>query len=235
MRTASLLLLMFLLFAFRQSNEAVKQLSLDFTSRILEKGRYMTVSGEVYFRKQDGLLLTRLVKPFETITIVNAEGEMKIYDPKDNTLVQNQSMSNSTETSYFWHFLNGSYNDLGLSRSGYQMSGSKVQGGLLLTTWVPRQGFATPIASIEMVHEKALPIYLAFRNSRWQLLGKIYFSAYNRVGGISLPARITEIDYSGKDSSITNKQYFNAKLNASVNEAFINYKIPGNAKILATH
>src|SRR5690606_8349899 len=95
-------------------DESVKQISLEYNSRILEKGKYITVAGEVYFRKSTGLMTTRLTKPFETVTIVNSQGEVKIHDPVANTLVQNRSAISSSEGSYLWHFLNGSYNDLGL-------------------------------------------------------------------------------------------------------------------------
>jgi len=220
--------------SFRQSSESVKQLSLDFSSRILEKGKYITVSGEVYFRRSDGLLTTHLVKPFENITIVNAAGEMKIYDPGANTLVHNTSALNTTESSYFWHFLNGSYNDLGFSKVGYVISSSKIDNGLLVTNWVPRQGFSSPITNIELVHEKSLPVYVAFRNSRQHLLGKIYFSGYSRVGTLNLPSKITEFSYANKDSTVTTKKYSNPKVNAAVNEKFLDFRIPSNAKVLAT-
>ena len=217
--------------SFRQ-NHGVSQVSMDFTSRILENGKYLSVSGEVYFRKSDGLLTTRLTKPFENITVVNAAGEMRIYDPRANTVVLNRSALNSTESSYFWHFLNGTHNDLGLARNGYAIKSSRIDQGMIVTTWEPSPGYSTPIASVELVHEKSLPVFLAFRNNRRQLLGKIFFSAYRKVGNLQIPGTVTEISYKGKDSSVTSKKYSNFKMNGDVNAAFVNYRIPANAKVV---
>jgi outer membrane lipoprotein-sorting protein len=222
-----------LLLSFQQGSESVKQMSLTFNSRILEKGKYVAVEGEVYFRKKDGLLTTRLKRPFENITIINSVGEMKIYDPADNTIVQNYTSLNSSESSYLWHFLNGSYHDLGYAKAGYVIRSSKIEDGLMITTWVPKAGYSTPISSIELVHEKTLPIFVSFRNNRNKFLGKIFFSAYQKIGDVQFPTRITEIMYKEKaDSVITTKNYMDPRINAKVDLKYLDYKIPANAKII---
>lgn len=216
--------------AFTQQ-EPVKQVSMDFTSRILEKGKYLTVAGEVYFRKNDGLMTTHFTKPFENITIVNASGEMHVYDPKENTVMLNRSALNSTEGSYLWHWLNGSHNDLGVSKTGYVVESSKFDQGMMVTRWVPAPGRSTPVAVIEIAHEKNLPVYAGFMNARGQYLGKLFFSSYQKAAGITFPAKITEISYRGKDSTVTSKLYSNLKINQAVNSLYLDYKIPANAKV----
>ena len=223
-----------LLLSFKQSNDT-RQISLDFSSRILERGKYVSVSGQVFFRKTDGVLTTHLVKPFENVTIVNAAGEMKIYDPIANTIIQNHSALNSSESSYFYHFLNGSYNDLGYGKAGYVISGTRLEKGLMITNWVPRKGFSTPISSIELAQEKSLPIFVSFKDNRNKLLGKIYFSSYQKIGSLQLPLKITEIMYKEKkDSVITVKHYSNPKLNQAADAAWLDFKIPANARVIET-
>ncbi len=207
-------------------------ISLSFTSKILENKKYITVEGEVYFKKLGGILTTHLTKPFENVTIVNANGDMKIYDVLDNTVVQSSSALTSSESSYFWYFLNGYYNDLGFSKTGYVIKDTKVDGGVFITNWVLKQGITSPILKIEMVHEKSLPIYLEFIGPKNKTLGKIFFSSYQKVGSINLPLKITEIAYQDKnDSTVTSKTYFNPKVNAEVNGTYLDFKIPANAKL----
>jgi outer membrane lipoprotein-sorting protein len=209
-------------------------ISLSFTQKILEKKKYITVEGEVYYKKQGGVLTTRLVKPFENVTIINANGEMKNYDVKENTLMLSSSALTSSESSYFWYFLNGSYNDLGLPRLGYVIMGTRTEHGVLVTTWVPKEGFNSGIAKIELVHEKSLPIYMEFTGPKNKRLGKIFFSSYQKVGGLSLPLKITEIAYKEKnDSVVTYKAYSNPKINKEVNLNYLEFKIPANAKLLS--
>lgn len=208
-------------------------ISLSFTQKILEKKKYLTVEGEVYFKKQGGLLTTRLIRPFENVTIVNSDGEMRIYDVKDNTLMQSSSALTSSESSYFWYFLNGSYNDLGLPKLGYVIKSTGTEDGMLVTSWVPKEGFNSGIAQIELVHEKSLPIYIEFTGPKKKKLGKIFFSSYQKVGSLSLPLKITEIAYKEKnDSVVTYKVYSNPKINKEVNLNYLEFKIPANAKLL---
>ncbi len=221
-------------FSFRQSGEVTKQLSLNFTTKILEKKKYVTVEGEVYFKKQGGVLTTHFLKPFENITIVNIDGDMKNYDVLENTLMQSSSALTSSESSYFWYFLNGNYNDLGLPKLGYVISNTKVEDGVIITSWVPKAGLNSAISKIELVHEKSLPIYLEFTGPKNKSLGKIFFSSYQKVGSLSLPAKITEIAYKDKgDSIVTTKSYFNPKINKDVNLTYLDFKIPANAKVVS--
>jgi hypothetical protein len=233
MRSLVIILLCATLLSFRQSSEITRQVSMNFTARILEKGKYLVTEGQVYFRKKDGVLTTRLSKPFVNITIVDKAGDMKIYDPVANTVVYNSSDFNSTESSYLWHFLNGAVNDLGYSKTGYAIKTSKVDKGLMITHWAPKSGYSTPIAGIELVHEKNLPIYVAFTNHRNKKLGKIFFSSYRKIGDMQMPLKVVEIMYKGaRDSVVTTKTYSNPVINEKVDERFIDFKIPSNARVI---
>ncbi|MBA3681289.1 MAG: hypothetical protein H0W73_09020 [Bacteroidetes bacterium] len=209
-------------------------LSLNFISKILEKKKYITVEGEVYFKRQGGVLTTHLTKPFENVTIVNANGDMKNYDVLDNTLLQSSSALTSSESSYFWYFLNGNYNDLGFAKIGYVIKDTKVDDGVFITNWVPKPGLNSPIQKIEMAHEKSLPIYLEFIDAKNKPLGKIFFSSYQKIGNVNIPLKITEIAYKEKnDSTVTIKVYSNPKINNEVNLTYLDFKIPANAKVVS--
>ena len=85
-----------------------------------------------------------------------------------------------------------------------------------------------------MVHEKSLPIYIEFKGAKNRTLGKIFFSAYQKIGTISLPLKITEIAYQDKgDTTVTSKTYYNPKVNKEVNATYLDFKIPVNAKVVS--
>jgi hypothetical protein len=221
------------LLAFNQTSAVVKQLSLSFTSKILENKKYITVQGDVFFKTQGGVLTTHFIKPFENVTVINAEGEMKNYDVLSNTVLQSSSALTSSESSYFWHFLNGNYNDLGLQKLGYVIKDTKQEDGALLTNWVPKAGMSSPILKIELVHEKSLPIYLGFIGAKNKTLGKIFFSSYQKIGNLNIPLKITEIAYKDKkDSTLTYKTYSSPKINKEVDLTYLEFKIPTNAKVV---
>lgn len=214
---------------------ATKQVSLDFTSKILEKGKYITVSGEMYYDIGGKRMTTHLTKPFENVTVVNVNGEMKIYDPLDNTVVYSNSQMNTTESSYFHHFFNFSSSDMGLQKLGYVISSTKVEDGMIITTWVPKEEKTTPIKSIELAHQKSDIMYMGVMSKKKKFLGKVFFSKHQKVGEFSIPMSITEFGYSEKgDSTVTKKVYSNPKVNEQVNSKYINFQVPKNAKVVST-
>jgi hypothetical protein len=220
-------------FLFAQAPFDVSQLSLDFKSRILKKSKYINITGEVYFKKAGSLLTTHLVTPFESVTMIDANGDVTNYDFKENSFSQSSSALSSSESSYFWFFLNGRYNDLGLPKIGYVIKETKTDEGFFVTTWVPKSGLQTPVLKIELVHEKSLPVYLEFIGAKNKKLGKIYFSNYTKIGKLYLPLQINEFAYIEKgDSIITTKTYSNPKSNEDVKSNFSDFKIPKNAKII---
>jgi hypothetical protein len=218
---------------FSQAVSDVSQLSLDFKSRILKKSKYINISGEVYFKKSGSVLTTHLFTPFESVTMIDANGDVTNYDFKENSFSQSSSALSSSESSYFWFFLNGRYNDLGLPKIGYVIKETKTDEGFFVTTWVPKSGLQTPVLRIELVHEKSLPVYLEFIGAKNKKLGKIYFSNYSKIGKLYLPLQINEFAYIEKgDSIITTKTYSNPKTNEDVKSNFVDFKIPKNAKII---
>jgi hypothetical protein len=216
----------------RKQTKKIDQLSLDFVSKILEKGKYMNVSGELYYSFSDKRITTHLVQPFENITIVNPDGEMRNYDPKENTVMISVSEINSSESSYFHHFFNRSSSDMGLEKLGYKIENTKVDEGMLVTTWVPKNA-SSAIRKIELAHLKSNIVFMGFISAKNKYLGKVFFSKYEKIGEYAVPMRITEISYTEKnDSMITRKIYSNPKINEQVNVKYANYQIPMNAKVV---
>lgn len=223
------------LLSFKQSSENVKYVSLEFTSKILEKGKYVSVQGELYYDIPAKKMTTRITKPVENITIVTSTGEVKIYSPKENTILNNSSPANSIETSYFHRFFNNQMSDMGLQKLGYLVQSTKIEDGLLVTTWGSKPGTASPLKHIELAHQKSKLVYMGLVALNNRLVGKIYFSKYFSVGPYSIPGSITEFGYTDKGDSIINKKnYFNPKINGEVNSRFLNFVIPSNARVINT-
>ncbi len=221
------------LLSFKQSSVKVNQVCFDFTAKILEKGKYVSVSGEMYYDILNKKITTRIIKPIENITVVDLAGEMKIYDPKENTIIYSSSQVNSIESSYFHHFFNSEMSDMGLQKTGFLIQNTRVEDGLLVTTWVPKPESSTPIKSIDLAHQKSRIMYMGILSRRNKFLGKIFFSKYNNVGQFSIPYSITEFGYTEKgDSTVTKKIYSNARINELVNTKYLNFQVPSNAKVV---
>jgi outer membrane lipoprotein-sorting protein len=212
---------------------SLQKISLNMEIKSLHKNKLIITQAEVFYRSQGGLIVTHFIKPFENITIANSRGEMKIYDPKENTVMQMQSPNFSSQNSIFYAFFNNITQDMGLKKMGYALSKTEVEGKYLVTTWLLGTTNKSEIKKVELVLEKYSPIHMAFFNGKNEIKQKIYYGDYMQIEEFRLPLKITEINFNTKsDSIIERKIYTNVKTNADVVDTYLNYVIPMNAKVV---
>lgn len=211
--------------------ENIKRLSTNMTSRSLFKGNSTTAKAEIYY-ENTGKIVSHFIHPVDYFVISNSKGEVSLYNTKENTVTITQSLSFSTESSYFHFFLRDKANDMGLKDLGFKLNNTKYEEGLLITTWIPSIPGKQPITSIELAHENYKPIYLGYTDMNFKLFKKIYFNDYIDLKDLMLPQVITEIEYvSEKDSVIRKTTYSDFRINENAKDELINFKIPPNAKI----
>ena len=192
----------------------IEKLSLNITARSLQSGKSITAKGEVYYQVAGGLMVTHFTSPVENISITNANGELRIYDPKSNTVMQKQASDFS-------------------SAAGYKLKDTRFEDKMVITTWLPPEYLKSEFSKAEIVHENYKPIFMAFYNPKGKPAIKVFYSGYQNVGDISIPLTVTEFQYLAKgDSVITKRTYGNLKTDAEVDIKYLNYKIPANATVL---
>lgn len=213
----------------------VEKLSLDMTARTLFKGKSITVKGQLFYKVQGGLMVTRIVSPLEQIVFANATGEFKSYDVKSNSVSLMQGIDFSSKNSFIYNFLSGNINDMGLSSLGYKLKETKIDGKVVVSTYMAPSDRVMEVQKVEIAHENYLPIFMGFYDVNGNSVQKIYYTNYQNVSHLKMPFTITEIEYLGKeDSTITRRIYSNLKVNEQVDDSWFNYQIPVNAKINST-
>lgn len=210
----------------------VEKLSLDMVARTLYKGKSITVKGQLFYKVQGGLMVTRIISPMEQIVVANATGEFKSYDIKSNSVTLMQGLDFSSKNSFIYNFLSGNINDMGLSSLGYKLKDTKIDGKIVVSTYMAPTEKIMEITKVEIAHENYLPIFMGFYDNKGNKVQKIYYTNYQNVSHIKMPFTITEIEFLGaQDSTITRRTYSNLKLNEQVDNTWFNYQIPANAKI----
>lgn len=226
-------LCMLLMFASFLMYAPIQRISMNLVSKALQNGKSITTQAEVYYRVSGGLLVTHITAPVEYLVITNDKGEFKMYDIKENTVSQMQAADFSSENSFVHDFLNGNTNDMGLRSIGFQLKSTKMEENMVITDWIPPVNLLSKMSHVELVHEGYSPIYMAFYGKKEKLLSKIFYYNYQKAGDLSIPNTITEFQYlPNGDSTITKRIYSDIKLNEQVDEKWLNYKIPDNAKIV---
>jgi outer membrane lipoprotein-sorting protein len=125
---------------------------------------------------------------------------------------------------------------MGLSSLGYKLKDTRIEGKLVISTWLAPTDRSMEIQKAEIVHENYLPIFMGFFDAKGNMVQKIYYTNYQNVSHLKMPFTITEIEFiSAKDSTITRRTYSNLKVNENVDNTWFNYQIPVNAKINSTN
>ncbi len=211
----------------------VRQLSMKVTTRVLAGGKSVTSYAELYYKVNNGSLITRFTTPAEYVVITNSAGEFSIYNFADNTVTQQRGMEYSSDNSFIRFFLTNKTYDMGLESSGFRIRNTRSEDKMIITTWDPPFQQASEFSSVELVHEVFRPIYMGFQNTKGKVSHKIYYSGYQQLGDISLPGTITEIIFNAKgDSTITRRMYSDFKVDDNVNSSWLNFRIPNNARIV---
>lgn len=218
---------------YKMQQQKLDKLSLELISKTLYQGKSVSLKSEVYYKSVDATMVTHFTSPVEKMVITNGNGEYKEYDVKNNTVTLMQGIDLSSKSSLFYSFLSGSTSDMGLKELGYKLSNTKIEQKMVITTWVPIGENTVKTKKAEIVHENYLPIYLAFYDLNDKPMHKSFYSNFQQVGSIKMPFTITEFEYvSATDSIITKRTYSNLKTNALVDEKYLSYKIPVDAKVI---
>lgn len=232
-KVAALFIAIIIFSAYGLQQQKIDKLSLELVSRTLYKGKSVSLKSEVYYKNVGATMVTHFTSPQEKIVITNGNGEYKEYDFKNNSVTLLQGLDLSSKNSLFYSFLSGSISDMGLKELGYKLINTKVAQKMVITTWAPESENSIKTKRAEIVHENYLPIYLAFYDMNDKPIHKSFYSNFQQVGTVKMPFTITEFEYVGPtDSIITKRTYSNLKTNVQVDDKYLNYKVPTNAKVI---
>ncbi|GHN00890.1 hypothetical protein WSM22_23790 [Cytophagales bacterium WSM2-2] len=208
-----------------------EKVSMDMLTRSVAKGGLSTIKAAVYYTSE-GKMACHYIDPHEALVTSNSKGELTVYDYESNSVLQRQNMAMSSEFNQLFYFLENNRGDLGLSKMGFSLKETKFQDGLKITVWLPPMQLANEVSKVELAHDKNNPAFLGYFNTKGKAFSKVYFYNYEMVAGLRFPTAVTQINYtSPKDSLISKTTYSNFKVDKEVDEQYLNFKIPTNAKI----
>lgn len=225
-QTIRLVALVAMLFVATPLLRAQHRLSVDVTTVQVSEGKKVTTQRSLYLNP-DGRLVAEQHKPMHLISLTNALGEMRIYDPKNNevAVINDKELASSKEIVSI--FSSGAYTDMALPLYGFDQSDTRREDGLIIKTFVPKA--IGTVAKVELVFSDRLPICMIYYNGAGESLRKVYFSRYE-YGRIPMPMRVTEIEYtSQRDSLVRLSTYSNLLFGAEASSEMFDYVIPKDA------
>jgi len=205
---------------------------MDMLSRSTHNGK-LTVVKAVVFYTSAGKMVSYYHDPTELLITNNSKGEVSIYNYAQNTVTQTQNSMMGTEVNQLFYFMENNKNDLGLTKIGFTLVETRFQDGLKITVWVPPIQLLKQILKVELAHDKSNPVFLGYFDMKGNAVNKAFFYNYEMVGGRQFPTAVTYISFkSKKDSIISKTSYSNIKVDQQVDEQYLNFTIPTNAKTI---
>ncbi len=209
------------------------KISLKVETKSLKNGKAVIVKSEVYYKYNEGIMITNYTYPFKYIYLSNKVGEAKIYYPDKNEVYLKTDKLFTTENTLLYIFFNNKISDMGLRDLGFKIKNTEFEEGLVITTFIPPVELLDKVSKIKLVHENYMPIYASYYDKNNNISKKIYYYNYINYKQFSLPLKITELNYHPNGDSTINKINFsNVKFDSEAVSQYFNFTIPEDAKII---
>lgn len=217
--------------SFFSAPSLIEKLSATMVSKQVQGGKSVTIKGEIYYT-HDGNMITNFTFPKMYVVVSNRLGEIKLYDPANNTVLQYQNFLFSTQSSQFYYFLSGKIADMGLSDVGYVQEKTYPENSKLVSVWkLKTPDKKSLIQRVKLVYQGQKPVYMHYEDGAGKILRKVFYYNYTQIESNSFPNTTTEIVYDGGDSTVTKTTFSEFKFNQQANSQYFNFRIPSNAKI----
>ncbi len=217
--------------AFFHRPYLLEKMSANMVSKQVQGGKSVTIKGEIYYT-HDGNMVTNFIFPKPYVVVSNRLGEVKLYDPAANTVLQYQNYLFSTQSSQFYYFLSGKVADMGLSDVGYVQEKTYPENNRLISLWkLKTPDKKSTIQRVKLVYQGQKPVYMHYEDAAGKIIRKVFYYNYTQIENNSFPSTSTEIVYGEGDSTVTKTSFTDFKFNQDANSQYFNFKIPSNAKI----
>lgn len=209
-------------------------ISVKQRTEVLENRNKMATEVDLFLDNNKQILTKYYHSTPEFIMVSNALGEIKTYYPKSNEIAYRHVSELSSKRNLIYYFVNNMTDHLGLVDEGFTLESNIFENNYYVTTW-KSPSIITGIESVKMVFENGAPIYSEYKASKNKILKKTYYTNYKSFDRFRLPLKIIEISYKTPEDSIMSRTEFSeVKISSSVDNSYFNFKIPEDAKPIAT-
>ncbi len=204
----------------------------ELEQRTNQGGRTITTNSLIYFAENSDLVIHQ-TNPMNMYILNNRDGELKIFNPDENSVFQTMNYNLNSENNQFYYFLMNKTDDMGLQQLGFDLIESRLEGGLLISLYDTTPRVKEYFDKVELVHKGRTPIFIGYLDKKDKYIKKVFYYDYENISGIDFPMAITEINYIGKNDSIIAKSSFsNFRINNTLDKEMLNFQIPENATLI---
>ena len=197
----------------------------------ISNGMKNRTEADIFYLVEEGRIISHYTYPSEYFRISDRLGEVKLYFPESNSVFIQRDPFLSSENELLHFFVYNKISDLGLQELGFKPVETKMDEGILVTTWKPINPESENIKKIVLAHENNMPLYMAYFDKKDKAIKKIYYSDYSMLSFCALPTTVVDISYvSEKDSVISRRQFMGLENGIHLKSSYFNFQVPEDAK-----
>lgn len=182
-------------------------------------GKGQLILGRVYYDRSHKKMVYNIRFPEKEVWLIQ---DSLAYTYRDGKLIRTDRMNPFIEATIFHKCLEGKLADFGLRDSPYKVGKVEKDGDLVITTWLPPEGF--PFKGSVLTSSKNNDLYgVVILNEKGEVLSRQLFKGYKVVSGLKVPTEIVQALYLGKAEVYQVITLSNIQINNLKNENFYNY------------
>lgn len=184
-------------------------------------GKGQLIIGRVYYDRTYRKMVYDIRFPEKEVWVIK---DSLAYTYQNGKLLRSDRVNPFIESTVFHKCLEGKLNDFGLRDSYYKVSKVEKDGGLVITTWLPPEGFI--FKGSVLTSNKGNDLYgVVVLNERGAVLSRQLFKEYKVVSGLKIPADMIQVLYFGTGEIYQVITLSDVKINNLKNENFYNYPV----------
>ena len=179
--------------------------------------------GKVFFDKVQKKICYKISFPEPEVWVIT---DTVIYSLKNDSIKSKKPAIGLIETSIFNLSLHGNLKNYGLENSTYTLAGTKMEDGLMISTWEPPEKFQKLMGKILLANKNRNLQGIVIFNKDERILSKQFFNEYANVEGIDFPMKIVQFNYPEGVEIFQVTTFKNLKIDEKGNDDTYNYPVP---------
>ncbi len=182
-------------------------------------GKGQLILGRVYYDRSYKKMVYNIRFPEKEVWLIQ---DSLAYTYRDGKLIRTDRMNPFIESTIFHKCLEGKLADFGLRDSFYKVGKIEKDGDLVITTWLPPEGF--PFKGSVLTSSKNNDLSgVVILNDKDEVLSRQLFKEYKVVSGLKVPTEIVQALYLGNAEIYQVISLSGILINNLKNENFYNY------------
>jgi len=205
--------------------------SLEFERKVIQGDSTEFAKGTVYYQAPQKVFI-EVQDPISQIMIIDGE-VMLIYYPIEKKAFRIKAKG-PIPIPFVQSILSVMKDDCGLTEMGYTLVKHEIERDALYTHWAPPRKLKKHLGKFILGTKNGLLIYAEARKPDGKTAAKSFYKKHTKLAGKYFPLEVRSEIYDGSNRTEEYVAYSDVKLNISLPDRIVNFKLPDSIPVRET-